>query len=65
MRLDLHAGYFYSDEHGFGRVTNMFDLDGDETVDPDLCAACVVYLGPFRWLNVPVREWWLEAEAVN
>lgn len=59
MRFDLEAGYFYSEEHGFGRITEMLDVDGDETVDPDLCAACVVYLAPGRYLSVPVREWWL------
>ena len=60
MRLDLHAGYFWSEEHGFGRVTEMVDIDGDETVDPDLCAACVVQLSPLRYLSVPVMEWWLD-----
>ncbi|MFM9958572.1 MAG: hypothetical protein ACKVZJ_10880 [Phycisphaerales bacterium] len=57
MRIDLHGGYYWSERYGFGRVTNMFDADGDDTADPDDCAACVVYLGPGKWLNVPVREW--------
>lgn len=56
MRIDLHAGYYFSEEHGFGRVTNMLDVDGEETAEPDECAAAVVYLGPGKWLSVPVRE---------
>lgn len=56
MRIDLYAGYFTSESHGFGRITEMFDLDGDETVEPDMVAAITVYLGPGHYLAVPVRE---------
>lgn len=56
MRIDLHAGYFLDEAHGFGRITNMLDVDGEETIDPDSVAAIVVYLGPGSWLTVPVRE---------
>jgi hypothetical protein len=56
MRIDLWAGYFWSEAHGFGRITEMFDLDGDETLEPELVAAVTVQIDRGHYLAVPVRE---------
>lgn len=60
VELDIQAPrglHFVADDGTIGLVTNMFDIDGDETRDPDTAAALVVYLGPDKampWLSVEV-----------
>lgn len=56
MRIDLHGGYFLSETYGFGRITEMFDVDGEATCDPDAVAAVTVFLDTGHYLAVPVRE---------
>jgi len=65
MRIDLNSGHFFSEEHGYGFITEMLDLDGDETTEPGLCAACVVYLGPGKYLSVPIEQWWQDPVLLN
>lgn len=50
-KIDLEGGTYYSEEYGFGFITNMFDAGGEETIDPRECFACVVRLGPNKWLS--------------
>lgn len=54
MRIDLEGGAYYDEENGFGLVTNMYDANGEETIDPRQCFAAVVRFSPSRWLSVEV-----------
>jgi hypothetical protein len=66
VKLNLFTGDFWHPGYGVGKVTAMYDLDGEETQDPSLCDVCTVDLGrPGHELRVPVREWWLEVEMAN
>ncbi len=46
------------------RVTNMYDVDGDETDDPELACAIVAEKPDGRWVAVEVSpDMWLQSSV--
>lgn len=48
----VDPGYLWSDLYGVGRLTNLFDENGDETDDCDEARAAVIQLDRGDWLSM-------------